>query len=83
MNREFQIKCPEDKVANLKEAVTFLDNKMRQIHHGDKLITIDRVAIAAALNITNELILEKQQSYGVNKRLQGLKNKLSKILNKA
>lgn len=61
LGREFKIKCPKDKIAELKKAATYLDSKMQEVHHGNKLITIDRVAITAALNIANELILTKQQ----------------------
>jgi cell division protein ZapA len=81
MDRELKIKCPKDKTSELQEAATYLDNKMREIHQGNKLITIDRVAITAALNITNELILTKQQSQliirDLNQRLTNIKNKLS------
>jgi cell division protein ZapA len=84
LGREFKIKCPKDKVAELKEAANYLNEKMQEIHHGDKLITIDRVAVTAALNIAHELILAKQQSqsniYGLDKRLLNIKNKLRQTL---
>jgi cell division protein ZapA len=84
MDRELKIKCPKDKVAELQEAATYLDNKMREIHHSNKLITIDRVAITAALNIAHELIIEKQNPQvnigDLNKRLLDLKNKLCQPL---
>lgn len=80
MDRELKIKCPHDKIAELKQAAAYLDNKMREVHHGNNLITIDRVAITAALNITHELILTKQQSQSsiddFKKRLLDLTNKI-------
>jgi cell division protein ZapA len=84
MDREFKIKCPNDKVAELQEAATYLDDKMRDTYHGNKLIPIDRIAITAALNIVHELILEKQQPKShicdLNERLLNLKNKLCQTL---
>lgn len=59
MGREFKIKCPQDKVAELQKAAKYLNSKMQEVQHGDRSITIDRVAITAALNIAHELILEK------------------------
>lgn len=87
MEREFKIKCPLDKTAELQKAADYLNDKMQDIQHGDKSITIDRVAIAAALNIAHELIIEKKQlrsqSSDTNKsskRFLNLKNKLDEAL---
>lgn len=87
MDREFKIKCPKDKITELQEAATYLDNKMRDIHNGNKTITIDRIAVTAALNIAHELVLAKQvnqvnlDSGGlINERLLNLNNKLRQTL---
>jgi cell division protein ZapA len=87
MGREFKIKCPKDKVHELQEAALYLNGKMQEVQHGDKFITIDRVAITAALNIAHELMLEKQhlQTHSsdhrvLNKRLFVLRQKLSQAL---
>ena len=87
MGREFKIKCPKDKTAELQKAAVYLNNKMQDIQHGDKSITIDRIAIAAALNIAHELILEKQHSHShtgdlkeSNKCFLNLKRKLDQAL---
>ncbi len=60
--REFKIKCPKDKVMELQQAAKYLNEKMQEVSHGDEFITIDRVAITAALNIAHELILAKHSS---------------------
>jgi len=87
LDREFSIKCPKDNVAELQNAASYLDNKMREVYHGNKLIPIDRVAITAALNVAHELLSEKQQSqaqiYNSNKRLLDLQNKLCQALTKS
>lgn len=83
MGREFKIKCPPDKTKELEEASDYLNNKMQEIQHGDKSISIDRVAIAAALNISHELMSEKQNSESrfsnknkANEQVATLKNKI-------
>jgi cell division protein ZapA len=87
LDRDFKIKCPKDKIAELQNAASYLDDKMREIHHNNKLSTIDRIAITAALNIANELILIKQKSQTstdeLEKRLFDLKNKLHQALESA
>ena len=69
LDREFKIKCPKDKTAELKKAADYLDNKIKEVHRGNRLATFDRVAITAALNIAHELIL-------TDKCLLNLKNKI-------
>jgi cell division protein ZapA len=87
MGREFKIKCPKDKINELQQAAAYLNDKMQEVQHGDKFITIDRVAITAALNIAHELILEKQhlqtdssKQSVLDKRFHSLKQKLAETL---
>ncbi len=74
--REFKIKCPADKVAELQKAAKYLNDKMQDVHRGDKFITIDRVAITAALNIAHELILERQRVHTAASEPSMLEKKL-------
>jgi len=87
MGRELKIKCPKDKKAELQSAADHLNSKMQDVKRGDKIITIDRVAITAALNIAHELISEKQKSLnqsnsfgGLNKKVFDLTQKIDKAL---
>ena len=80
LDREFKIKCPKDKIAELKKAATYLNDKMKEVHHGNKLITIDRVAVTAALNIAHELIIAKQQSQLDDRSLSSRLDKLRQTL---
>jgi cell division protein ZapA len=56
LDREFRIACPDDERAELIEAVAYLDKKMREIHDLGKVVTVERIAIMAALNIAHELL---------------------------
>ena len=56
LDREFRVACPEDERAELLEAVSYLDQKMREVRDTGKVATIERIAIMAALNITHELL---------------------------
>jgi cell division protein ZapA len=56
LDREFRIACPEDERTELLESVAYLDRKMREIREKGKIVTIERIAIMAALNITHELL---------------------------
>lgn len=56
LEKDFTIKCPPDKVHELRESASYLDNAMRKIRQSGKVVGSDRIAILAALNITHELL---------------------------
>ena len=56
LDREFRIACPEDERTQLLEAVAYLDKRMREIHDQGKIVTVERIAIMAALNMAHELL---------------------------
>ena len=56
LDREFRIACQDDERPELLEAVAYLDKKMREISDLGKVVTVERIAIMAALNITHEFL---------------------------
>ena len=62
--RQYKVACNENERAELAEAVTYLDQKMREIRDRGKVAGVDRIAVMAALNIAHDLLRERQ-SIGV------------------
>ncbi len=56
LDREFRVTCPDEERAELLDAVSYLDKKMREIRDAGKIASVERIAIMAALNITHELL---------------------------
>ena len=56
LDRDLRVACPEDERAELLDAVSYLDQKMREIRDAGKIVSVERIAIMAALNITHELL---------------------------
>ncbi len=56
LDREFRVACQEDERAELLEAVSYLDKKMREVRDTGKVAAVERIAIMAALNIAHELL---------------------------
>ncbi|GAB4129023.1 MAG: cell division protein ZapA [Sideroxydans sp.] len=56
LDREFRVACPADERAELEDAVAYLDRKMREIRDAGKIVSVERIAIMAALNIAHELL---------------------------
>ena len=60
LGRDYKVACKEHERAELMEAVAYLDAQMRAIRGGGKIAGVDRIAVMAALNITNELLRERK-----------------------
>ena len=59
LDRELRIACPEDQRDELLDAVAYLDKRMREIRDAGKIVSVERIALMAALNITHELLTTK------------------------
>lgn len=60
--REYRVACPPGEAAALREAVTFLDTKLREAA-GRTQASGEKLAVMTALNITHEF-LQLQRSGG-------------------
>ncbi len=59
MGRGLKVACPVGEEAQLAAAVDFLNQKMQEIKDAGKVVSIDRIAMIAALNIAHELLKSK------------------------
>ncbi len=85
LDRSYPIKCPADEAARLQESANYLDQQMRTLKQAGGGQNTERVAIVAALNICNELMLfkhQKNQSMDVmNDQIKSLQQRIQKFLN--
>lgn len=87
LDKDYTIACPADERDALIKASIYLSDKMKEIKAGGKLISGDRVAVMAALNITHELLQlretgnDQPNSVTVNNKLLQLQDKITQALN--
>ena len=62
LGREYRIACRESEREALLQSVAHLDSRMREIRDTGKVTGIDRIAVMAALNLSNELLRERNDS---------------------
>lgn len=81
---DYKVKCPSDKITELQEAAIHLDNIMQEIRDGSNIVSLDRVAVVAALNVTHEMLTLKRQKNAyielLNQRIQELQHKIELAL---
>lgn len=76
LDREFRVICSEAERPELLDAVAYLDKKMHEIRDIGKVISIERIAIMCALNITHELLTTR---LGAGFDMSELKRKMSSM----
>lgn len=56
LDKEYQVACPEDEREALIGAARLLNERMKAIRDGGKVVGVDRIAVMAALNMAHELL---------------------------
>jgi cell division protein ZapA len=64
LEKEYHVACPAEERAALLDSAEYLNRKMREIRDTGKVVGLDRIAVMAALNITNDLLLSRGRDEG-------------------
>ena len=84
MGQEYKVKCPPDKITELQDSASYLDHLMQEIREGSNINSAERVAVIAALNIANDMLVLKRQKQAyidmLSQRIQALHEKIAQSL---
>ena len=87
MDKAYQVNCQADEVKALQRSAVFLDQKMREMRDSSNVFGLDRLAVMAALNLTNELLAQSDKAASLgNQQIEishQLKNQQTQIANLA
>lgn len=63
LDRKYQFACSPEERKNLVDAARNLDERMKDIRENGRLMSLERIALQAALNLSDELLkLQRQTS---------------------
>ena len=62
LDRQYQFACPESEREALKIAARHLDESMREIKDSGRLMSLERIAMQAALNYCDEVLKLRQNA---------------------
>lgn len=79
MGRNYRVTCADDEREALLAAVAYVDKKMTEIKAASKVAGTERIAVMAALNITNELLSIK---LGTGFDIAELKRRMNSVQSK-
>jgi cell division protein ZapA len=74
LDRQFTVNCQKGERDALHEAAAFLDGQIRTVQEQTKLVGLERCAIVAALNISNELLRAKRSGAELNEISQRMRS---------
>lgn len=84
LGKDYRVACPVDEQETLIRSAQELDEQMREIRDSGKVNGIDRIAVMAALNLTNELHLAQRNkpstSNQIASKLANLRHKIENVL---
>jgi len=84
LGRDFQVKCPPDKIGELQQSARYLNEKMEEVANRGNILSIDRIAAIAALNITYELQQSQKQKNqyidSINQRIHSIQEKIERSI---
>ena len=84
MDRNYLVKCPPEEAAQLRESAQYLDAQMRKLGQPVAAGNTERLAIIAALNITHELMMYKNQRNshidGMQEQIKSLQQRIQQFL---
>ena len=77
VGKDYQVACPAGEEESLREAAHYLHKLMESIRASGRVVGLDRVAVMAALNISNELLQSKNSQDDSQAKVTAQLQKLS------
>ena len=85
LDKDYRVACQDGQQDSLLASARFLDQKMREIRAGGRVIGTDRIAVMTALNLAHELLENRRErdqlSDSFGRRIKALREKVEVALN--
>ena len=80
LEKDYQVSCAPEEVDALTASARLLDNHMKAIREGGKVVGLDRIAVMAALNIANDFLRTDTENTEADERVERLTRKVGDAL---
>jgi cell division protein ZapA len=84
LDKEYNINCPPEEQEALLKSANYLDNNMKSIRDLGKITGTEKIAVMAALNITNDMlrknVMINESRQLTTLRLQELEAKIDPVI---
>ncbi len=82
-DRDYKLGCPAEQREGLLAAAQALDARMRELKASDKMLTLDRLAVLAALTFAQELLGKDARFENLNESLSHELKRMNEALDGA
>ena len=83
LDREYQFACPQEQREDLVQAARELDDHMREIKDSGRLMSLERIALQAALNYCDESLKLRRNAASRSEKIDGKIKMLADQLDQA
>ena len=84
LEKEYRVACPPEEQDELFASARMVDQRMREIRDGGKVIGTDRIAVMAALNLAHDLLRHQRNlddsAQNISHRIRALQEKIEGAL---
>lgn len=80
LEKDYQIACPPDERDAVLSAASRLDDRMRELRDSRAVLGLEKIAVMAALSLTNELLQQETRADALAKAVQARADGLNALL---
>jgi len=80
LDKQYTISCPPEEKQALLESAKILNDRLREVRGGGKVLGTERMAVMTALNVIHEYTLLQKAQSDVDGTLQRLRGKISEAI---
>ncbi|MBE0505123.1 MAG: cell division protein ZapA [Marinospirillum sp.] len=80
LDRKYLIACPAGEQDGLLRSAQYLNRKMQEIRQTGKVLSLERMAIMAALNITHDMLSREAAGQGSETQVARVNSRMDKVL---
>ena len=81
LGKDYKVACPAEEQDALLRAASELDRRMRIIRQSGNVIGVERIAVMAALNLSNEVLTGQQHRNDIDQEvLENLHSRIDEAL---
>jgi cell division protein ZapA len=77
LDKDYQVSCKGSEVAALQHSAQFLDQRMREMKQNSNVFGLDRLAVMAALNLTNDLLAQSEKTNQLDSKQTEISSRLA------
>ncbi len=82
-NKTYALKAPSESLEDLLKYVAYVDEKMKEVAQESRLVSTEKIALVAALNIAAEYFKVKKELERLEKEIERKLNQLVHLVEQA